>query len=297
MRGEAVARTKVSHSKLMAFQICGEYGRRKYVEGDYRPGTLRMHRGSSVAEIAAEGHRRQFEAKKLGLSTPIQDLLFASLPSEAEARDLAATAFDKRVTEGVVVAKEDIQEAGSQKQAIGNEKDVAVDMAGFYTSRMAPTINPIGFEQRILINPRDSDVSVDMILDLVEEGPPETPDGPPTEIVADLKTSQKSPAHDLAEKDQQLPFYAMGRQAVTGKLPDAEVLRYVVRTPKKHDLKRVELRTKVTQGDINTVVHRINALKEAMDKGVFIPAAPNHWKCSSRACEFWSDCRFAMKRT
>lgn len=286
----------ITTTRALAFEICGEYGRRKYLERDSQPGTLRMLRGSSVAEVAAENHRRQYEAKKLGLSVPISDILIASLPSEEEAQDLAASAFDRRISEGVTVAPEDVQEAGSTKLAIGRAKDVTVDMAGFYTASIAPTINPVGFEQKITIRPKDMDIAVSGILDLVEAEPPLEEGGPERELIPDLKTSERSPARGLADRDQQLTMYAMLRQAVTGKLPDAEALRFLVRTPGRGELKRVELRTKVTQGDVNALVHRLNAVNEGIRKGVFVPAAPNHWKCSSRWCEYFSTCKFALKR-
>jgi hypothetical protein len=100
----------------------------------------------------------------------------------------------------------------------------------------------------------------------------------------------------MAAQSQQLTFYAMLRSAETGQLPKAEILRYVVRTPKKHDLKRVELRTVVTKTDIDAMAARLNAAFQAIKQGIFVPASPG-WRCSARWCEYFHDCRFALRRT
>jgi hypothetical protein len=118
----------------------------------------------------------------------------------------------------------------------------------------------------------------------------------PGEIVSDLKTSDKSPASHMAAQSQQLTFYAMLRRAVTGILPKGEMLRYVVRTPKKHDLKVVELTTVVTTADVDALVHRLSAATEAIQKGVFVPAAPSHWRCSLKYCEYAPTCKFFIGR-
>jgi hypothetical protein len=251
-----------------------------------------MLRGSAVHEVTAASHTRQFDAKAQHPERSVGQLLKDSLPSFEEASDLAATAFDRILSDtGATVTPEDKQEAGSESNAIGMMKDATVDMASFYVEQVAPTVNPLSVEQKITIAPKDSDVVVVGVLDVVEVGPHGG------DFIADLKTSEKSPFKNMASQDQQLTMYAMLRSAVTGNLPEGESLRYIVRTPARHEMRVVELSTVVTPGDVEALAHRINAAVTAIEAGIFVPASPGSWKCAAKWCEFYTTCKFAIKRT
>jgi len=294
-----MSKTSLSQSRLFALQNCGEFYRRKYVEGDHRPGTLRMHRGGAVHEAAREAHKRQVLAKKEAFSSEsdaekdeVREVLRTSVPSLDESESIASDAFDHGVLQGVVIHSDDVSKAGSKDLAVGRQKDMAVAMAGHYNLFVAPEVNPVAFERRITVDTTTSsgdEVVLQGILDLVEE---RLDTG--EVIVPDLKTTERTPPKDQADKSEQLTFYATLRLAETGKLPDAALLRSLV--SKSGVVQVVERTTRVTEGDVDAMLARVDSAVKAINAGIFVPAYPGSWMCSAKWCQYFSDCRFALQR-
>jgi hypothetical protein len=285
-----------TNSRLTALQDCGEYFRRLYIEADAAPGTLRMHRGSAIHAVAREAHLRQKAAVEADPGRPLFAALRESLPSKEEAQDLAATAFMQFTGEGVAYTADEQCEA---EKALGAAKDFAVDVASRYVQTVAPTMNPVAVERQITVRPKDSDLVIRGTLDLVTLEPPriydftEGEEGVRRRVVRDLKSSTKSPVKTAADTSQQLTFYAMVDGAEQGKLPDALVLDYLVRTPKRQWFNHVPLTTTRTADDIAALVNRLNTAVEAAEKGVFVPATPGlSWRCSPKWCPFWKTCKY-----
>jgi hypothetical protein len=115
------------------------------------------------------------------------------------------------------------------------------------------------------------------------------------EVVRDLKTSEKSPSKDAADRSQQLTMYALIRQAEVGALPVKLTLDYLVRTPARLDRKHVPLDTVRDAEDVGALVHRINTAVEAVKRGVFMPTAPDSWWCAPAWCEFYGSCVYVRR--
>ena len=185
-----------NNSSLSLLQRCGEAYRRRYVEKESIPPAPRMLRGTVVHRAASAALLRKMEQH--------------TLPTTAEARDLAATEFEQAWAGGVTLSAE---ETGEGVGAVrGRSKDFAVDLAGFHVDRVAPGITPIGVERRIVVKPRDSDLEIHGTIDLIDQ----TPTG---EVIHDLKTSEKSPSRTAADTSQQLSMYALIRTAEVGVIP------------------------------------------------------------------------------
>lgn len=263
---------KWSNSSLTTLQQCGEKFRRRYIERERMPSSASAVAGGAVHKVARTALMRKMTDH--------------TLPSVAEARDLAATEFAAAWREGVQLTPDEIAEgAGS---AEGRAKDFAVDLSGYHVQAVAPAINPIGIERKIVVKPKDSDIEINGVIDLIDQ----RPDG---EVIRDLKTSKKSPNKDAADSSQQLTLYALIRKAEVGRLPSSLSLDYLVRTPARGELKHIPLFTVRDEEDVRGVVNRINTAVEAVKRGVFVPANPDAWWCSRSYCEYFATCPYVRR--
>jgi hypothetical protein len=284
-----------SNSALYTLQTCGERFRRRYIENDRRPTGVRAKRGTAVHKVASESHMRQMRAKESGL--PREAYLVGALPTVEEAKDLAATTFDSAMESGCAFS-EDEREEGEAK-VVGAQKDAAVDMGAQYVGLVAPRIDPVGVERKVVIRPRETDIEISGIVDLIsaEQAVPEDPEArrvrTTIEIVNDLKTADRQPQEDAAARSQQLAMYALIRTAETGRPPDKVRLRTMVRT-RTGKTSTVEQTASKSAADLDAVAHRLNAAIETVQRGTFVPANPDSWWCSEKYCEYWSDCVFAL---
>lgn len=260
-----------NNSALRTLQECGEKFRRKYLEREWTPATPRQLRGTVVHRVATHSLLRKLRER--------------TLPSVEEARDLAATEFDRRWGAGVTLSRDE-RTAGPSVAA--ESKDFAVDLSGYHVRRLAPVITPIGVERQIIVRPQDSDLEIHGTIDLIDQGAA-------GEVIRDLKTSEKSPPEHAAATSQQLTMYGMIRLAEVGRLPARFALDYLVRTPKRHEQKHVPQETTRTPDDIRALVARLNTAVEAVRRGVFVPANQESWWCSPTYCEYFATCPYPIR--
>jgi hypothetical protein len=254
-----------SNSSLSTLQSCGERFRLQYIERNFRPSGLKAKRGVAIHAVAREAHKRQMvESKKWDGAAPLITEIPGSERSLEEARDLAASEFEKAMGEGFTLDADEKELGADLTKAL--QKDCAVDLAGMYVSEVAPPIVPTAVERKVTIKPKDSDITIVGFIDLVQEDT--------GEVIRDLKTVEKSPYDKAAALSQQLTMYAMIRMADVGVLPRAQRLVHLVRTPKTHKMSVVVQETTRDAEDIKRLAHRINTAVEAVKKGVFVPADP-----------------------
>jgi RecB family exonuclease len=256
----------------MALQNCGEMFRRRYIEKEYSQPNARMIRGTVVHKVASRAYFRKLQAQ--------------GLPSIEETKDTAASEFDLAWRRGVVLSEEEAQQGITAVR--DGSKDFAVDLSAFHIATVAPAVEPIGVERKITVKPKDSDLVIHGIIDLIDK----TATG---EQIRDLKTSEKSPFVDAAEKSQQLSMYGLIRLAEVGSIPERFTLDTLVRTPVKAEKKHVQQHTVRDGADMRALVNRINTAVEAVKKGLFVPADPSHWLCSKTYCNFWDSCPYTRR--
>lgn len=289
-----------SVSSLGTIQLCGEKFRRKHIEKDYRPAGPAAARGISVNRVKNEAHKRQMaERGEWDGDTPRITELPGSPRSIEEAKDIAATEFASAVKRGLAFS--DAERAEGISNVLAQQKDAAVNLGALYVKEVAPPIDPVGVERKIVVAPRDSDIEIVGYLDLIERmqaGQQLVTSGAPIifdqgdEVVPDLKTKDKAPFKDAAAKSSQLTMYAMLRRLEVGKLPRAMKLTHLIQTPKE---KRRYIDVQVTtrdEEDVAILLRRINAAVEAVSKGVFVPADPSSPGSPCGWCEYKGDCRF-----
>ena len=280
-----------NNSNLSLLQRCGEAYRRRVIEEDPDAPTPSLIRGSTVHAIAKVALRR-----KMGKTN-------AALPTVEEARDLAADDFEQRwdAQEVRLVEGDEEDGADAMSRAKADAKDFAVALSGYHVAELAPRLRPVAIERKIIVKPQDSDLQIHGTLDVITR--PEEPvtldaaglNAVGRDTIRDLKTSAKSPSRDAADKSQQLSFYAMIRAAEVGALPEALALDYLVRTPKRGELKAVELATTRDAEDIRALVARLNVAVENVKRGSFSPADPTSWWCSAKFCGYHATCVYVRR--
>jgi hypothetical protein len=295
-----------SNSRLSTVQRCGEQYLRRYINGEDRPATLRMHAGSTVHSVAAEIHKLQLREKERagyeGQAAP-EDLLRDAIPGYQRIAELIEAAWARQMAQGVTFIGDEVNQ---QSVAIAKAFDAAAAGAGFYAFTVAPRTDPLHVERKVTVRPQGSRIVITGIMDLVAVDH-DLQDGvrvgvqpnPPPRIVRDIKFSQKAPNRNAADESQQLSMYAM-LHAVDpegGGLPRRLVLDHIVRTPVRGDLRYVPQYTTRDARDVEALINRINVAVDAVDKGVFVPANESGaWWCSRNWCPYFSDCRFVSRR-
>ena len=263
---------KWSNSSLSLLSSCAEAFRRRYINGERFPASPRMVRGRVVHTVAQTSYTRTLNAE--------------ALPSIEEAHDLAATHFAQAWSEGVQLEPED--RALGEAKAKDASLDFAVDMSGYHVQRVAPSVHPIAVEERMTVTLPDSDILVHGIVDLIE-----LQDG--ADVVRDLKTSEKAPNANAAETSLQLTMYAALWKADVGHLPQRLVLDYITRTPAKKIKGYVPLVTTRDNEDLRVLGSRLQTAVALVQRGIFMPAPVDSWKCSERYCEYWSTCPYIRR--
>lgn len=263
---------KWTNSSLTTLQDCGERFRRKYVEREYRPSSTRQARGTVVHGAAAATMTRKLKGEPL--------------PSIEEVQDTTATIFSKVWGEGITLQPD---EADLGQELVRDRlKDTTVNLSVLHRTAVAPTITPVGVEHRITVTPKDMDIIIEGTIDL----PAQRATGI---AIHDLKSGEKSPAKDMADDSQQFTMYALLWLAKTGQMPVDFQQDHVVQTPKNKDLKHVTLNTTRDLDDLRALVRRLNTAVEATAKGIFVPASPTAWWCSSSWCEFHDSCVYVRR--
>jgi len=263
---------KWSTSSLSLLSACGEAFRRRYVEGERTPPNARMIRGRVVHTVAQGSYTRTLNEQ--------------ALPTREEAEDTAATHFESAWSEGVQL-EPDEQIIGEAKTKDAS-KDFAIDLSGYHVERVAPAVHPIAVEEKMTVTLPESDIVVHGIIDLIdlEHG---------ADVIRDLKTSERSPNADTADKSLQLSMYAAIWRADTGHLPQRLVLDHLVRTPTKRQKSYVPLTTTRDDEDLQVLGRRLQSAVNLVERGVFMPAPADSWMCSEKWCGYWPTCPYVRR--
>lgn len=177
--------------------------------------------------------------------------------------------------------------------AKGFAVDKAVRLAQLHHAELAPELQPVAVERKFRVELKGYPYDLVGVIDVEEEREWTHGDaGGIVRVVRDTKTSAKSPAKDAADTSSQLTFYAAGKLALDGVLPDKLVLDTLV------DLKRgPEIRYSETtrdMADVQMLLRRVERATQVIQAGAFMPANPaTDWYCSAKWCGYHSQCPFA----
>jgi hypothetical protein len=282
--------TRWSNSSLTTLQMCAHKFYLKHLLRDYRQAGYQAKRGLAVHHVAKEAHKRQMVDLKLwGADDGNPEISESpgSPRSIEEARDIAATQFEKAVAQGVVMSAKDklVGEAVLRASC----KDTAIALSALYVKDVAPSIKPVAVERKVEVKPKDMDITIMGYIDLVEDDL--------GDVIRDLKTAEKAPFKDAATFSQQLTMYNMIRAAETRKMPRESRLVHLVRTPTTHEESVVVQSTTRDVGDLRRLRERLMTAIDAVDKGVFVPADQSAPGSPCNWCEFRDGtCKYVKKQ-
>lgn len=263
--GEMVKRKPhLSPSQINMASRCMEQYRRRYIEGEKIPPGVAMIKGTAV-----------HGANKVNMTQKMESRVDLPL---AEIREAAAAEFDKSIAGGFLLTAE--EQGRGPKTVIGEAKDEAVAMADFYGQCQAPDYQPVMVEKMIRITLPMCSHDLLGIVDLADD----------KDRVTDFKTAGRKKNKTEAEVSVQLTTYAAAFKAATGR--DATELRLdtIVKTKKR--ISRDVLIGTRTPADYQVLANRMNAILASIKAGIFLPADPSSWACSTKFCGYAMTCPY-----
>lgn len=246
---------------------CGVAFERRYIQGEKTPASPSMIVGTAVDRAVRKNLQNKIDAGIL-------------LPGDVVS-DTARDALNEQWAEGVNASDDDAEEVGQSK---GEAVDAAVSLALFHHREAAPILQPIHVARSWTMDVKGLDIQLAGEIDIQE-----------ADSIRDTKTSGKSPVKTAADVSLQLTTYALAARQFDGKIPERLMLDYVVRTPKRHELKLVQLETKRSWRDLNHLAERVYRTSTLIERGAFTPAPTDAWWCSKKYCGYFDSCKFAAR--
>jgi hypothetical protein len=269
-------------SGIELLSTCGIAFEKRYLERIAEPRSVQMVRGSAVDRAVSLNLESKRDNGVLLSVADVRDIARDALVDEwKNGSDIHIDGNSAFKNGEDVVTDEEEDSAVVMDEVI----DTVVDMAAHHASEVAPTISPTHVQEKWVLDIPELDVQLAGAIDVREA----------LVRIRDTKTKTTSPVKTLADDSLQLGVYALRSKAEFGQFPREVQLDVLVRTPKRHDLKHVPLVSRRGPEDMPYVIARIEAAVTAVNRGNFLPASLNHWKCSKRYCGYWATCRYARR--
>ena len=147
---------------------------------------------------------------------------------------------------------------------------------------MAPDAKPLIIEEKITVELNGFPYPLVGYIDL----------GETTHALRDLKTKAKTPGRNDAANSTQTAMYSMMYEIATGWRPPRFTMDSLVKTK----VPKLVQQTVVPTGNYTPLLMRMQRMAQVIEAGAFMPAAPGHWKCSERYCEYYEDCPWGRAR-
>jgi len=257
----------ISFSQISMFLKCGEQWRRRYIEKEISPPAIAMVKGRSIHQGIEYNGRQKIESR---IDLPKQEVI-----------DFAVASFDDDTLNTELFLSED--EKGKGKALVlGESKDKVAKMAELYCDEIAPSIQPIAVEEKVMIEfPEQKPIMA--IMDLIDEDI----------AVHDFKYSGKSKNQKDLDEDLQFTIYSLACKEKTGQFPSKMIMDVLVDTKvPKHQ----QLTTYRSEDSYLKIMRLSGAIQDAISKGVFLPAKTGEWWCSERFCGYWHNCKYVHSK-
>lgn len=256
------AKIEITQSMISMHEKCGMQFAFRYLDGIIVPPQSALTVGSSVDEAVTVNLSQKIQTKA---DLPVSDV-----------KDAAATAFDKRAPE-----------TDFQGEDPGALKDVAIQAVEIHHAELAPSIQPIAVQKKIVASLGDFDLAG--TLDRIEEN----------DVIGDTKTSADEYDDDTVAKSLQPAVYShlyaeeFGRPAkqfdydivVKGRPSRAKATPGKYPAPKTQRVSGI-----VSPQQIQHALDRAYVLHNAIRSGVFHYASEQGWWCSQKWCGYWGIC-------
>jgi len=239
---------------------CGERFRRRYIEREKIPAGVEAARGQGVHTASKINLRQKVVT---GFDLPVSDL-----------KDAARDGYVRSLSDGVYLPPDDLP----HKRVILNQGlNEAIRLTGLYADQVAPAIHPVRVEE-----PFTLDVGLPVPLG-------GTMDFEERESIGDLKTAGKPWNAGREKIEIQAKLYAYVFEKKTGIRPE---FRYHILISKKQTVSLQPLSIIPSIADYLAMLLTVSRFWQMVQSGIFLPAEPGAWWCSSRWCVYHSTCPF-----
>jgi hypothetical protein len=256
----------ITQSMLGMFLRCPHQFERRYLRGEIIPPGIAARRGSATHKAAQINHEQKLHSKA---DLPVDDL-----------QDAARDHYVKLIRdEGVFIPKDQIAEKDS---LLAKGMDAAIRLTKLYRESLAPAIQPLLVEEKMIID-AGLDLPLQGTIDVL------TAD----HWLPDLKTADKSKGAEEADHSLQLTFYAGLVAHQTGGWPQKISLEILVnnKEPKLQSLPTIR-----GPEDWGNLLLRIHLMLNQIRAGLFPPCDPGAWICSPQWCGYFWTCTYSIKR-
>lgn len=253
----------ISFTQLNMLLRCGEQYNRRYIKREILAPSGSQVRGRSAHKAEEKNFVQKIETS-------------SDLPIEA-VKDFFSDEWEKNKYE---IAWTDEELSGESPTKIeGKYKDTGIALVEVYHVQLAPSAIPVAVEDKFTVHFEGGYPDLTGIIDRIDEG----------DQVIDLKFMSKSPSEGDAAKDVQLVAYDLGYRQTRKKKPSILRKEYAVstKTPKTitqeippHEDERID-----------RLLFSLERAIEAIQKGVFLPAALGSWVCSPKWCGYYPTCK------
>lgn len=201
------------------------------------------------------------------------------------ARDAMVHEWDSK---GVMLAAEEVLAGPARTKA--DAVDKSIRLARLHHRKIAPAVCPTHIEREFVLDLAGYNYQIAGTID-VQEG---------AEAIRDTKTTTRSPQETAAWESVQLSAYALAAWKHDGALPRRAVLDYLVDTKEPKVVQPERQFPPATEearvlACFSPLLDRIAVAMRAIEAGVFLPAPADSWVCSAKYCNYWDDCRFALR--
>lgn len=266
----------LSPSSLDLFAKCGEAYRRRYIDGDKIPPGVAAISGQASHRGAQHNFRQKIES---GEDLPASEIVDASV-----------AAMDDAVSrDGVELSAEEADRG--LKIVLGEARDIVAKRAAWHAEHQAPAWQPHMVEEPLRIVVPDREYDLFGYVDLVAEAVSQSRVRQSGLHVVDFKNRSKKATQDEASSSVALTFYAAAatlhyKEQVSSVVLDVSVAR------KSGDFDRQVIVSERGQKDFAALAARLDMVSRAIQAGVFPPAKPDAWWCSSRWCGYYATCPY-----
>lgn len=253
----------LSFTQLNMILRCGEQYQRRYVKGEILPPSGSQVRGRSAHKAEEINFKQKIETA-------------TDLPVEA-VKDFFSDEWEKNKY-GIVWTEEELNGDSPSKKE-GEYKDTGISLVEVYHNELAPSAIPVAVEDKFTVHFEGGYPDLMGIIDRIDEG----------DQIADLKFMSKSPSAGDAEKDVQLVAYDLGFRQTRNRKPTLLRKEYAIstKTPKT----MIQEIPAHEDARIDRLIFSLERAIEAIQKGVFLPAAIGSWVCSPRWCGYYQTCK------
>jgi len=253
----------ISPTQVEMYSRCGEQYRRRYKEQHIIPPGISLVRGSAVHIGAELNYKQKVESHR---DLPRKDIV-----------DRSASAFDDKVrAEGILLNPD--EESRGKKVVLAEGKDSTVRLAGLYSDKVAPQVQPKLVEATQTLSIPGTSHDLLCRLDVLDD----------QGVIRDTKTGMKTKPQSDWDASVQLTFYWAVALAlklnptgiVIDQLIDTKEPKYVMSVTSRGD------------ADVTALLNRVNAFVAGVRAGIFIPAPTGSWWCSPNWCGYWKTCSY-----